>query len=149
MKCPLDGTELENQIYEKNIEIDKCPKCGGVWLDPGELEAIQEAYEKDHSGTLSQQPEYSRKAYEMELQKNLPDLDCPKCGTEMIKKEYGLSSQIIIDTCLDCRGIWLDKGELEALEVFYERVRNNTPELSRLSLLWMGIQSFFSKGKNH
>jgi len=33
------GTTLE-QRKEHGIIIDHCPKCGGVWLDPGELEAL-------------------------------------------------------------------------------------------------------------
>ena len=24
----------------RDIQIDRCPSCGGVWLDPGELEKI-------------------------------------------------------------------------------------------------------------
>lgn len=34
----------ENELMERanldSIEIDRCPKCGGVWLDPGELELL-------------------------------------------------------------------------------------------------------------
>lgn len=36
--------ECKNELMERvaldNIEIDRCPKCGGVWLDPGELELL-------------------------------------------------------------------------------------------------------------
>ena len=36
MKCPrCDGTLLEAKIEE--VTIDTCDKCGGVWLDSGEL----------------------------------------------------------------------------------------------------------------
>ncbi len=37
-KCiaPLDQIELYN------IPIEKCPACGGIWLDAGELELINE-----------------------------------------------------------------------------------------------------------
>lgn len=31
----------------KEIEIDECPNCGGVWLDNGELYAIREQSKKD------------------------------------------------------------------------------------------------------
>ncbi len=37
--CPVDGTELQ-QIDLYNIQIDRCPKCNGIWLDSGELEQI-------------------------------------------------------------------------------------------------------------
>lgn len=39
-------------------------------------------------------------------------LTCPKCGAEMRPYER---NGIVIDQCLGCRGIFLDRGELEAL----------------------------------
>jgi hypothetical protein len=39
MRCPKCGMELIEIDY-KNIKIDKCSECEGVWLDAGELEAI-------------------------------------------------------------------------------------------------------------
>ncbi|GBE38042.1 hypothetical protein BMS3Bbin08_00641 [bacterium BMS3Bbin08] len=39
MRCPKCGMELVAINY-KNIEIDKCSECAGVWLDSGELEAV-------------------------------------------------------------------------------------------------------------
>lgn len=34
----------ENVLMERvevdSVEVDKCPKCGGVWLDPGELDLL-------------------------------------------------------------------------------------------------------------
>ncbi|MFA4911606.1 MAG: zf-TFIIB domain-containing protein [Desulfobacteria bacterium] len=39
MRCPKCGMEL-TEIDYKNIKIDKCFSCEGVWLDPGELEAV-------------------------------------------------------------------------------------------------------------
>jgi uncharacterized protein len=39
MQCPrCDGTLKEGKIEE--VSIDTCDKCGGVWLDSGELEAL-------------------------------------------------------------------------------------------------------------
>jgi hypothetical protein len=39
MRCPKCGMELILIDY-KGIEVDKCSKCEGVWLDAGELEAV-------------------------------------------------------------------------------------------------------------
>jgi uncharacterized protein with PIN domain len=39
MKCPrCDGSLLETKVEE--VAIDTCDKCGGVWLDSGELEQL-------------------------------------------------------------------------------------------------------------
>ncbi|MEM1597551.1 MAG: zf-TFIIB domain-containing protein [Pyrobaculum sp.] len=37
--CPVCGIELRPRIVY-DIEIDSCPKCGGVWLDGGELNKL-------------------------------------------------------------------------------------------------------------
>ena len=39
MHCPKCGMKLIEISY-KDILIDKCSSCDGVWLDAGELEAI-------------------------------------------------------------------------------------------------------------
>jgi uncharacterized protein with PIN domain len=39
MRCPrCDGTLNETKVEE--VSIDTCDKCGGVWLDSGELEQL-------------------------------------------------------------------------------------------------------------
>lgn len=38
-RCPKCGCKLEETSY-RNIRIDRCAGCGGVWLDPGELETL-------------------------------------------------------------------------------------------------------------
>jgi len=49
MKCPrCDGTLKENKFEE--VLIDICDKCGGVWLDSGELEQVTK---KDTGGWFS------------------------------------------------------------------------------------------------
>ncbi len=40
MKCPKCGMELIEIDY-KQLKIDKCSSCDGVWLDAGELDAVQ------------------------------------------------------------------------------------------------------------
>ncbi|MBI5893963.1 MAG: zf-TFIIB domain-containing protein [Deltaproteobacteria bacterium] len=39
MRCPKCGMHLIEIDY-KNIKIDKCSECEGIWLDAGELEAV-------------------------------------------------------------------------------------------------------------
>ena len=41
MRCPKCGMQLLEIDY-RNIKIDKCSECGGVWLDAGEMEAVLE-----------------------------------------------------------------------------------------------------------
>ncbi|MFZ1518389.1 MAG: zf-TFIIB domain-containing protein [Ignavibacteriaceae bacterium] len=39
MQCPKCGMKLI-EINYKDIQVDKCSSCDGVWLDAGELDAI-------------------------------------------------------------------------------------------------------------
>lgn len=39
--CLEDGTEMHKDLVH-DVIIDKCPKCGGVWLDGGEIDTIRE-----------------------------------------------------------------------------------------------------------
>ena len=38
-RCPKCGAELIPVPY-RGIELDKCPRCQGVWLDFGELDQV-------------------------------------------------------------------------------------------------------------
>ena len=40
--CPIDGREMKKEVV-KNVIIDRCPSCTGVWLDGGELDLITKA----------------------------------------------------------------------------------------------------------
>lgn len=41
-------------------------------------------------------------------------MNCPKCETELVQKFY--KGMIEIDSCPNCRGMWLDTNELDKLE---------------------------------
>ena len=41
-RCSVDGAQMTKDLV-LNIVIDRCPECGGVWLDGGELELIRSA----------------------------------------------------------------------------------------------------------
>jgi len=124
MRCPHDGSKLEPETYEADIEVDICGECRGMWLDQGELERIQATVERDYSAELGQVPDKTRRAYQAARQMGGKDLSCPKCEGAMSKVEHGYCSQIVVDVCPSCRGIWLDQGELQALEVFFERFQS-------------------------
>jgi len=132
MRCPRDGAELTARVYEADIEIDECPTCKGTFLDQGELETIQAAVEKDHKGEIGLPVDSVRAEMAAAREEALPLVDCPKCGTSMERRRYGLGSQTVIDACPQGHGLWLDRGELEELEQFYER----SQEEMKIPLMW-------------
>jgi len=48
LNCLTCQTTLE-QRQEHGVTVDYCPECGGVWLDPGELEALTGHSSHGHS----------------------------------------------------------------------------------------------------
>ena len=54
----------------------------------------------------------------------MPLLVCPNDGTGM--KEVNRNG-VLIDICPECRGVWLDRGELEKLLTLVE-ARDEAPE---------------------
>lgn len=123
MRCPVDSEVLKKTTYEAQIEIDQCPACSGMWLDYGELESIQDSKENDYSEELGKIPDFFEQSYKLALAKKEGAYSCPCCGKEMEKREYGLCSQIMIDVCPSCRGVWLNRDEIVELEIFFEQSR--------------------------
>jgi uncharacterized protein len=47
LKCPKDTDVVMMRRYysvKRQIEIDECPACGGIWLDAEELEGIRSLF---------------------------------------------------------------------------------------------------------
>ncbi len=145
MFCPYHKSELEKSIYEEDVEIDSCPICRGIWLDPGELERIQNSNENDYSHLIGKGKNSEALSYNRERQLKADPINCPNCSTRMKKEEHGLNSMIVVDLCPNCLGIWLDEGELEALEVFFEEQKENHPEMSRFELLLAGFYRIYRR----
>ncbi|UCC94185.1 MAG: zf-TFIIB domain-containing protein [Thermoplasmata archaeon] len=88
-------------IPGKAVMVDACPNCNGIWLDKGELRKIigdrkLADYLTKDIGTKTESP-----------------LVCPRCGGLM---DYQHAEDVEVDVCLDCRGVWLDAGELADLQ---------------------------------
>jgi Zn-finger nucleic acid-binding protein len=141
LACPRDGAALETKKYEAKIEIDECPTCKGVWLDHGELEAIQATVERDYSGAVA-----ARDTMPSSLDAPHGPIVCLACGAPMDARPYGFGSQIVIDVCTEGCGVWLDGGELSALERFYEDSQRET-EIPLSWRLWAGVVGVFRRSK--
>ncbi|HNP97186.1 MAG TPA: zf-TFIIB domain-containing protein [Cyclobacteriaceae bacterium] len=131
MNCPVDQSPLSRKIYEDAIEIDLCDTCGGVWLDKGELEKIQDIRVNDYSDELKMIPDYVGKSILLAKSKSASPVHCPVCSQVLERREYGYGSQVMIDSCVKGHGVWLDKGELKDLELFYERSRVDTAKMRK------------------
>lgn len=134
MQCPRDGKPLEVRTVE-GVEVDACPSCDGVFLEPGELEAIEDAHHEHATTELPLKPDVVSSALEMAKQTRRAGAICPKCQMEMSPREYAYASQIVVDRCGSCGGAWLDVGELELIENFFDRQRAESTSSVLMTLI--------------
>jgi uncharacterized protein len=109
MNCPRCNIDLQTNIikeFNKSIEVDICPDCSGIWFDKGELAKLDKIVEP----TFIEIRKIPAKKDQFEK------LSCPSCSKTMLKSDHPRDSKVIMDYCAVCQGIWLDKGELDAIQ---------------------------------
>jgi len=50
---------------------------------------------------------------------------CPNCGSRLVEVDR---SEVLIDACPECRGIWLDRGELDKILVRERQMGSGDPD---------------------
>jgi len=123
MNCPRCHSALAAKTYEADVEVNECPDCHGLWLDAGELDRIQEAVASDSAPSLERPENTVQRSFEMARQRAQAEIDCPRCGVAMGRREAHYASGVLVDVCPQCAGYWLDRSELQTLEAFSERMR--------------------------
>lgn len=68
--------------------------------------------ERERIAADRKKKEEEKKQTERERLKELHFMRCPKCGMELEEIQF---EGLLIDRCTNCLGVWLDHGELEAL----------------------------------
>lgn len=119
MKCYSCGTEMATEEYEE-ITIEVCPVCQGVWLDKGELEEIVKIREERFDQSQIDQVNLKCDVTKIPMGGLRKEVVCPKCELQMNPVNYSYCSGIIIDKCPNDDGVWLDKGEIEKIQIFSE-----------------------------
>jgi len=90
----------------RQVEIDYCPFCSGIWLDAGELETLLGD---------SQQARDLLKSFKVEKDIDEKAVRCPICRRKMHKIGVGDGHPLIIDRCRYHHGIWFDRDELQRI----------------------------------
>lgn len=104
MDCPVCKNAMV-VLELRDVEIDHCFGCGGIWLDAGELEMLIDDVEK--SAKLLDSFEIEKKSTEKARK-------CPICSKKMDKVIAGKDKpQLLIDRCRKKHGLWFDSGELQ------------------------------------
>ena len=127
MKCPNCDNVLQPVDYE-GIKIETCDGCRGEWLDAGELAHIVKAREARFNAEERKAITAATGITPVNLEDRGRRLTCPNCGGQTEALNYGGNSGIIIDRCAHCRGVWLDEGELEKIQMVAESWQDGLPD---------------------
>lgn len=107
-RCPVCQEPLKLASLDELPGL-YCGHCRGLLMEQvvfGQLVALRRGRA---SGPGVQRPPLDR----MQLERRLR---CPNCGQVMETYPYSGPGNIVIDACLRCQAIWLDTGELQAIE---------------------------------
>ena len=106
MKCPKCESETFLTFSIREIEVDRCRTCGGIWFDEKELDRLLRVNPQEltplQEGT--EQEDLNRKHGK-----------CPRDMASLLRMFSAINPAVIVDTCILCRGIWLDGGEFAEL----------------------------------
>jgi uncharacterized protein len=110
--CPVCGQNLF--VYSIfSMDFEGCAKCKGIWLVKDELRKLKNKVNEGSMRWLNDEVEDMEKT-----SARVTNRSCVKCKTtKMVSVLFGKSS-VIVDWCPQCHGVWLDKGEFEAITAY-------------------------------
>ena len=108
MNCPECKTiTLKNaKVKGKDVRIDYCTKCKGMWFEMSELELSLQAPIKGLNIPGESEPS---------------NMLCPACFKQMYAFNYP-STLVSIDMCDKCHGVWLDAGQAKEIDIIRKRL---------------------------
>jgi Zn-finger nucleic acid-binding protein len=101
----------------RGVSLDECIQCGGIWFDDGELKKLQTLGDQLSLHSAESQAVAQTKSRAPDRQPKL----CPVCHEALTPFEYMYSSNIILDECDNCYGIWVQDGELQKMAEYMEQ----------------------------
>ena len=148
MKCPKCSAELFTFTID-GIALEQCKECEGMWFDKNELRQVKDHADSDLNWLDFEIWEHTDK-FKMKEQK----YHCPKCNEKMEVLDYD-NTNVEINFCKKCEGVWIDKGGVQKLIDALEEELVNKPlgdyvkaTIEEAKELINGPESFISEWKD-
>jgi Zn-finger nucleic acid-binding protein len=105
MQCPRCDANLTSCEFGATT-IDGCSGCGGLWFDSQELNKLT----RDPGVALMEvERTFDHALFASESE---GDMQCPRCRRPLREFSFPHTPDVRLDACPECRGIWVDDGEL-------------------------------------
>ena len=126
-RCRGGGqVRLESQLA-REVMLDTCPDCSGLYVDNDLLERIlaERRYQSTDAKTVDAAASASAQQHPQAAQnastQNTPFyVKCPDCEGNMARRLFAPRAGVIVDVCKH-HGTWLDPSELGQLITFVQR----------------------------
>ena len=133
MDCPRDGGILEAKSFGE-MSVQTCPVCGGMFLKHGQLNEI--------AGPTAGDLEFSTIDLDsFQHEDEYGPIACPFDSAPMVKVDFNIDTNIILDYCKTCLGFWMDGKELARITEEVRRLQDADKEVA--DPLLVRISQFF------
>ncbi|MBU4488270.1 MAG: rhomboid family intramembrane serine protease [Candidatus Omnitrophica bacterium] len=95
----------------EHVDVHLCEKCHGIWFDKDSFHAVLKFLEEDPTVLHDTYNPFTKKICVIDP-KLYVRRNCPRCRKAMEQFNYAYDSNIFLDKCASCGGIWTDKGEI-------------------------------------
>jgi Zn-finger nucleic acid-binding protein len=92
------------KVRHRDIEVDRCTNCYGLWFDMLELEDLKAMKDSEH---LDIGDSSVGRLYDA-----MKRVSCPSCSSRMIKMVDTTQPHLTYEACTVCYGVFFDAGEL-------------------------------------
>lgn len=107
MECPKCQAAMA-AVQVDEIEVDRCVRCGGLWFDSHEHEAVRRV---EGAETIDSGP-----AWQAAMHNAQGKTFCPRDGTLMRRFVVPGQLEIQVERCPECDGSFFDAGEFTELK---------------------------------
>jgi membrane associated rhomboid family serine protease/Zn-finger nucleic acid-binding protein len=107
MNCPSYSNKLR-RIKAKSEVLDICPRCKGIWFDSGELVDFVKELVKSENVLPEKTRLFERRQVHVSDEVVENNKSCPRCNLVMQTFNYCYDSNVFLEKCPDCHGIWAD-----------------------------------------
>ena len=115
MNCPIHQNEEMQKSVFQGVEVDYCPKCLGLWFGKDELRQAKDEKLPDLNWL-----DIDLWQDKTKFRVSKGEMLCPKCEVPMYVVKYG-DSDISVDVCNLCQGVFLDRGEFKKVADYLEQ----------------------------
>ena len=111
MICPACDSHLSEKKY-CGCPLRFCTGCDGIWVEKALFARLGNIISFDIQQPEDRTIELFKPRHVKQPNRNASGKICPACSTAMKEFNYAYDSNIILDRCLSCHGIWADAGEM-------------------------------------